>query len=262
MDAFYDEFLTLFNLHFPILTKKFNKNYHKINDFMTIGLLTSRKNKLKLHKTSILTPTIENVNKYKSYRNIFNTLMRKAKILYFENNLNLHEKNPKKTWEILKEVMGKKTNSPITEININGTISNDPARIAEEFNSFFSSVGSKIAANIKPVEKDPLSYIPMQPGLPQLDLGETGEIEVRNFLNKMDKKTSPDLDGISVSLLKFVADEVCIPLGHIFNVSITTGLYPDKLKTSRVVPIFKCGEKTSCDNYRPISLVSSISKIL
>ncbi len=76
------------------------------------------------------------------------------------------------------------------------------------------------------------------------------------------KKTSPDLDGISVSLLKFVADEVCIPLGHIFNVSITTGLYPDKLKTSRVVPIFKCGEKTSCDNYRPISLVSSISKIL
>jgi len=262
MDAFYDEFLTLFNLHFPILTKKFNKNYHKINDFMTIGLLISRKSKIKLQKKSILEPTIENLNKYKSYRNIFNTLMRKSKIAYFENNLNLHEKNPKKTWEILKEVMGKKVNSPISEININGTISNEPAKIAEEFNSFFSSVGSKIAANIRPVEKDPLSYIPMQPGLPELDLGETGEIEVRNFLNKMDKKTSPDLDGISVSLLKFVANEVCIPLGHIFNVSITTGLYPEKLKTSRVVPIYKCGEKTSCDNYRPISLVSSISKIL
>jgi hypothetical protein len=96
MDAFYDEFLTLFNLHFPILTKKFNKNYHKINDFMTIGLLISRKSKIKLQKKSILEPTIENLNKYKSYRNIFNTLMRKSKIAYFENNLNLHEKNPKK----------------------------------------------------------------------------------------------------------------------------------------------------------------------
>ena len=78
----------------------------------------------------------------------------------------------------------------------------------------------------------------------------------------MDKKNSPDLDGLSLSLLKAIAQEICIPLGHIFNLSITTGVFPDKLKASRVVPIYKSGDSTSCDNYRPISLVSSISKIL
>ena len=39
-------------------------------------------------------------------------------------------------------------------------------------------------------------------------------------------------------------------------------MFPEKLKSSRVVPIFKAGDPTSCDNYRPISLVSAISKIL
>ena len=71
-----------------------------------------------------------------------------------------------------------------------------------------------------------------------------------------------DLDGISLSLLKVVASEISPPLGHIFNLSLETGTFPEKLKSSRVVPIFKAGDKTSCDNYRPITLVSSISKIL
>ena len=65
-----------------------------------------------------------------------------------------------------------------------------------------------------------------------------------------------------LSLLKEIAPEIFVPLGHIFNLSITTGIFPKELKRSRVVPIFKSGDPTSCDNYRPISLVSSISKIL
>ena len=71
----------------------------------------------------------------------------------------------------------------------------------------------------------------------------------------MDKKTSPDLDGISLSLLKFVADEISGPLGHVFNLSLTNGIFPEKLKSSRVVPIYKTGDKSACDNYRPVSLV-------
>ena len=70
------------------------------------------------------------------------------------------------------------------------------------------------------------------------------------------------MDGISLTLLKALANEISIPLGHIFNLSLQNGKFPEKLKSSRVVPIFKAGDATICDNYRPISLVSSISKIL
>jgi hypothetical protein len=63
-------------------------------------------------------------------------------------------------------------------------------------------------------------------------------------------------------MIKFIGNEIATPLAHIFNLSLGTGIFPSKLKQCRVVPIFKAGSNTECDNYRPISLLSSISKVL
>ena len=70
------------------------------------------------------------------------------------------------------------------------------------------------------------------------------------------------MDGISINLLKFISHSVSIPLSHVFNLSLSTGIFPNKLKTSRTVPIHKSGRTDLCDNYRPISLLSTLSKIL
>jgi hypothetical protein len=63
-------------------------------------------------------------------------------------------------------------------------------------------------------------------------------------------------------MVKFIGREIATPLSHIFNISLETGSFPDQLKKCRVVPIFKSGNQFDVDNYRPISLLSSISKIL
>ena len=63
-------------------------------------------------------------------------------------------------------------------------------------------------------------------------------------------------------MVKFVGDVIATPLSHIFNLSLSTGDFPTKLKLCRVIPLFKAGNANECDNYRPISLLSSISKIL
>jgi hypothetical protein len=63
-------------------------------------------------------------------------------------------------------------------------------------------------------------------------------------------------------MVKFIGREIASPLSHIFNISLETGSFPDQLKKCRVVPIFKSGNQFDVDNYRPISLLSSISKIL
>jgi hypothetical protein len=68
-DKFWENFKLLFDLHFPLRKTKFNKNLHKIHGFMTEGLLTSRKTKIFLHKKSLNSPSPENVNKFKCYRN-------------------------------------------------------------------------------------------------------------------------------------------------------------------------------------------------
>jgi hypothetical protein len=63
-------------------------------------------------------------------------------------------------------------------------------------------------------------------------------------------------------MIKLVSNEISRPLAHIFNLSLRSGVFSDKLKMCRVIPIFKTCNKLECDNYRPISLLSSVSKVL
>ncbi len=63
-------------------------------------------------------------------------------------------------------------------------------------------------------------------------------------------------------MVKFVGNAIALPLAHIFNLSLSSGKFPSSLKQCRVIPIFKNGDSEECDNYTPISLLSSISKVL
>ena len=88
---------------------------------MTPGLLVSRQTKIRLHKASIHTPSHENKSCYKKFRNIYNTVMRASKKMYFEKNLKNAKRNPQKTWQLLKEAIGSTSNnSKINELIVNG----------------------------------------------------------------------------------------------------------------------------------------------
>ena len=54
---------------------------------------------------------------------------------------------------------------------------------------------------------------------------------------------------------------MCKPLTIIINQSLATGIFPDPLKIAKVIPLYKKGNRTLRDNYRPISILPSISKI-
>ena len=68
-------------------------------------------------------------------------------------------------------------------------------------------------------------------------------------------------DGMSNNLLKLIKNEICESVTLIINQSLTTGIFPNKLKIAKVIPLFKKGDIYTFDNYRPISLLPSISKI-
>jgi hypothetical protein len=134
--------------------------------------------------------------------------------------------------------------------------------MAEEFNNFFSNIGSTISNTVNPTTLEPDDFIPPNPNPPSLEFSATSPSVIINIIKLLEPKNSMDLDGISTKLLKHVAIAISIPLSHIFNLSITDGIFPNKLKTSRTVPIFKSGNHCLCDNYRPISLLPSLSKVL
>jgi hypothetical protein len=85
---------------------------------------------------------------------------------------------------------------------------------------------------------------------------------VHKTIKNFKPKNSSDAQGVSTKMIKFIGNEISVPLAHIFNLSLSNGVFPSKLKLCRVVPIFKAGNNMECDNYRPISLLSSVSKIL
>jgi hypothetical protein len=94
-DNFWNDFSAMYELYFPPKRIKFNKNYHKINPYMTPGLLVSRRNKLSLQKKSIIN-LVMYLNQYKQYRNLYNTVLRASKKMYIDDNFKKYQGNPKK----------------------------------------------------------------------------------------------------------------------------------------------------------------------
>jgi hypothetical protein len=86
--------------------------------------------------------------------------------------------------------------------------------------------------------------------------------EMSAALNELQSKKSTDLNNISMHLVKTTFAAISSPLLHIFNKSIEQGIVPNQFKTAKVVPVFKSGDTLDMNNYRPISLLCSFSKIL
>ena len=84
---------------------------------------------------------------------------------------------------------------------------------------------------------------------------------IAKFIVKLKNKSSYGYDSISNKLIKSASHVLVRPLTLIVNQSLHTGIYPSQLKLSRVKPLFKHGNKSQFNNYGPISLLPSLSKI-
>ena len=149
----------------------------------------------------------------------------------------------------------------ISKMRHHETIVHDKQNIAELFNDYFSTIGSNLAQTIPTTTKSVNDYLPAS-NLFSLFMLPTNEKEVNDIVNSLKKNKSPGFDNITNELLKSIIDEIVTPLTYIFNLSMSSGVVPDKMKIAKVIPIFKKGDAQDCSNYRPISLLTTFSKIL
>jgi hypothetical protein len=226
---------------------------------MTAGLLVSRQSKNELFAQSKAAASDQNITTYVTYRNMYNRLIRAAKKQYFHAKINTNGGNSKAMWDTLKEAMNKPCNTnSITSILKNGNSINDPKQMADEFNRFFTHIGQSISDAVVQTDAQAEDFVHYDHQFPDLNLGNVTPQYVEKILKSFTAKSSVDIDGISTKLLKMIGAEISVPLSHIFNRSITSGVFPDRLKKCRVVPIHKTGDNKNVDNYRPISMLSSI----
>ena len=89
----------------------------------------------------------------------------------------------------------------------------------------------------------------------------TNELEVTSIINSLNARKAFGPESISTNFLKLFKDELSKPISLLANISLHTSMFPNILKTANVTPIFKNDDPALCNNYRPISLLSNISKI-
>ncbi len=263
---FNNTFLSLYESHFPEVSTKFNRNVHPIEKWFSKGLLISRANKNKLSKACFVHPSQENINKFKQFRNCYNATVRAAKKLFFEKQLKQAQSNLKRTWSILKEALNQapKKTKPLTCLLINGKECTDPLAMANALNEFFITAASSIVDQIPPTDKPPDSDPEPEIFHPLFSFTNSPvtRSEVSEVIKILKDKKTQDYCGISINFIKSISDQLLIPLQHIINLSLESSVVPKQMKIAKVVPLFKNGDPLSMDNYRPISLLSSFSKIL
>ena len=122
-------------------------------------------------------------------------------------------------------------------------------------------IGSNMASTINtPPNCSHKDYLKMDIGT-NFKFNTVTEAKVQNIIEQLNSRSSSGYDGLSTSLLKKIKLVISRPLTTIINQSLNTGIFPDKLKLAKIIPVHKKGSKHSTENYRPISLLPSISTI-
>jgi hypothetical protein len=146
---------------------------------------------------------------------------------------------------------------PITLL-INGRLKSSPAEVSNALNTHFVSVSDGIAASTQIYF--PNSY-PSYRNIDQMDLMSTTEEEIQSIISNMNGSAANGYDNISVKFLKKLNVSLSPILTRLMNQDFSNGRFPEELKIARVKPIFKGGDPLVLSNYRPISILNSISKV-
>ena len=162
--------------------------------------------------------------------------------------------------------MIRKTNNKsevIEKLKIDNITEHRGEVIAEELAKYFSTVGKVFANKIGPSAKSEREYLDTIPAsMKSIFLAPVTTAKINRILTNMVPKTSSGIDEINNKLLKELKLILLVPLEQIFNQSLEHGVFPEKMKIAKVVPLHKGKSRELANNYRPISLLLTISKIL
>ena len=182
-------------------------------------------------------------------------------ITYYKKKIQENTTNTKKLWKVINNIIGKHKHSGsiISYITVDGVCKYDPDIIANKFGKFYLHLGSNLASQIKKSAKPIEEYLSKIPRtLRSLALHSTSALEIEKITMALPSKTSFRYDKISNVMLKSLIPPISTPLSIVFNQSISTRKFPQKMKQAEVVPLYKGKDMDLVVNYRPISLLIMI----
>ena len=183
--------------------------------------------------------------------------MKQTKEQYYKNALQDNERDPRNTWQIINELTSRKTHSSsVKEIKLDNNSIRDPCKLSSVSRTTFQTlVWRLLTIFTTPLTTLRIAIISWRPNIDLI----WKQLNLPKFLlyceSKLCESKATGLDKISAKLLRECADLIASSVCCIFNRSITTGIFPEEWRCSKVIPLFKQGERS---DFNHITIVRSL----
>jgi endonuclease/exonuclease/phosphatase family metal-dependent hydrolase len=254
--VFIEKLFDAYNASCPIAVKTISVK-RSLSPWITSTLLKCIARKHELYRLSKIDNSF--TDEYKNYRNMLSSVIYYAKKHYYSKKFNSCINDVKKTWKSINELLCQKVKcNNVTKVSDGGTVIEDVDAIADLFNEHYVSIADRLAQVIPAVNQDPVKFVKRNDQT--FVYFPTDQQEVMHVINSFKSKNS-NLDSIPSFMYKHVADIISPIIAELINSSINLGTFPDVLKISRVIPIYKSGVRDKVINYRPISILDFLEKV-
>ena len=241
---------------------------HQYKPWITLGIKNSIRRRDALYRKFIKAKDLNIKSdyhaKYKEVRNLIVTVCRNSKKAYYQNFFANNANNLRNTWKGIKSIIELKNSkkSDPCSLLVDDKLISDPVKIANEYNNYFSTIANNLRNKMFDRNKNFKSYLQNRREN-SFFINPTNEEEIIEIINDLDCMKCSGPHSIPSFIFKDIKLILAESLADIINLSFNTGIYIEKLKVSKVIPIFKGkGSNLECCNYRPISLLWNIDKIV
>jgi hypothetical protein len=244
-----------------------SKKRKPLKPWITEGVVKSIRKRNKLQRSSTRAPLDTLLkDQYLRYRTICNKLIKTLKKEYYQARLQKFQKDTKNTWKVIKDVCNLKTKT--TDANELLEIGQNKIDSLNIVNKYFTTIGKsladttldrlKITDDLLASKRSKISHKISC----SFFLYPTDATEISSTILSLKSGSAPGEDGITSDMLKQCRMSLIRPLTYLCNLCFSTGVFPDVFKRAKVTPVFKNGNKKLPSNYRPIALISALSKII
>ena len=255
-EQFHSKLFEIYDSSFPVKRKKIKSNLVNA-PWVTPDVRKCIKKKYKLFNQ--MKRGLIHKRHFNVYKNTLRWVINKLKRQYYFNKFSNCKGNSKQTWLNINSLLHRGVRDAVGEVITEDGQLVKGVQMANYFNGFFTDIASRLTTNLP----QGMNYEYFR-GLPLIAesffFQPTDMNEVVNILRSIPNKGN-SLTDLKPSVLLLVSNTVGPLIAHIYNLGIFKGVYPDLLKVGRVVPVFKSGEATKVNNYRPITILSTINKV-
>ena len=227
----------------------------------------------KLYKSAIKLNTKEQYHLNKKQKNFVNREIRRCKSEYYTKLIDENKQNSSALWKTLNQVTSRKKNPGIACVESEGIIYSDTKSMATIFNEYFASIGTRLANRLRSLTTVTTGAISSTQNwfnsnmIPKFELQSVCEQSVYDLPRRLKVNKAIGLDEISPRLLKDSAHVITRSLTRLFNRSLANKTFPSIWKKGKVSRLFTIyirlsGDRCNPNNYRPITVLPALSKIM